>query len=135
MPEYRRTFPGRPEEIRNARQWTRDILNGSPYVEDAALVVTELGSNALLHTASGEDTGTFRVSLGTSGEGITVSVAGLGAAKTEPSVQAPAEEDPHGRGLGLVVALAQHVDIDGDEHGRTITAYLLPVPAGQVIAC
>ncbi|MDF3292799.1 ATP-binding protein [Streptomyces silvisoli] len=135
MPEYRRTFPGRPEELRNVRQWTRHILSGSPRVEDAALVVTELGSNALLHTASGDEPGTFRVSLATSGGGITVSVADLGAAKNEPSVQDPAEEDPHGRGLGLVVALAQHVDIDGDEHGRTITAYLMPVPAEPVIAC
>ncbi|MCQ4044672.1 ATP-binding protein [Streptantibioticus rubrisoli] len=135
MPTYRRTFPGRPEEIRNARHWTRDSLNGSSRVEDAALIVTELGSNALLHTASGDETGTFQVSLTTSGAGITISVADLGSAKTEPSIEHAAEEDLHGRGLGLVSVLAQRVEIDGDDNGRTITAYLTQMPARPVIAC
>ncbi|MEU1624137.1 ATP-binding protein [Streptomyces sp. NPDC020096] len=135
MPTYRRTFPGRPEEIRNARNWTRAILGGSPCVEDAALVVTELGANALFHTASGDEAGTFHVLLATSGEDITISVADLGGTKTEPNVANPAEDDPHGRGLRLVTSLAYRVEIDGDDRGRTVTVHLTQAPARPVIAC
>ena len=48
------TCPGSPEEVGRARRWTRDILRESSCADAAELIVSELGSNAVLHTASGD---------------------------------------------------------------------------------
>lgn len=74
MPTYHRTFCGRPEEIRRARHWTTTVLNGSSSTHKAALIVTELGTNALLHTATGSQDGSFHVTLTRSEEEIAIAV-------------------------------------------------------------
>ena len=124
MQSYRRTFPGLPEEIREARHWARGVLNASHHAEDAALIVAELGANAVLHTASGEIAGTFEVTLTVCGASVTVAVSDHGCAKTIPHVEHPTDDNTHGRGLGIVNALAAHVEVCGDDTGRTITAHL-----------
>ena len=53
---WRRTFLGRPDQAPRARQFVRFLLDDSPCREDAELVVSELVSNALRHTASGRST-------------------------------------------------------------------------------
>lgn len=53
MPTRSRTFPGHMEQVGHARRWTRNILADSPYADAAALIVTELSTNALLHSSSG----------------------------------------------------------------------------------
>lgn len=125
MPTYRRTFPGRPEEIQQARRWTRTVLNDCPSTDEAALVVTELSTNALLHTASGHHSGAFHVTLARSGPSIAVSVTDSGGTAKFPHVESPDEEDQHGRGLCLVAAVADRVEVRCDQQGgRTITAHL-----------
>ncbi|GAB2795796.1 hypothetical protein GCM10027073_29730 [Streptomyces chlorus] len=44
--------------------------------------------------------------------------------KTAPEIQHPSSTATHGRGLGMVAALADSVTVQGDESGRTITAKL-----------
>ena len=61
MPTYRRTFPGLPEEIHKARRFIRQCLDGSPVAADAGLIVSELATNALRHTASGSPAGDSNV--------------------------------------------------------------------------
>lgn len=124
MPTYGRTFAGDPRELRSARRWTRTTLNGHPRSEDAELIVTELGTNAVTHTASGESAGTFHVRLTVSEQTVTIAVADGGHTKTAPEVQHPPLNAIHGRGLGLVVALADRVTVQGDDCGRTVTAEL-----------
>ncbi|MFF5859916.1 ATP-binding protein [Streptomyces sp. NPDC012751] len=53
-----------------------------------------------------------------------MAVADGGHTKTAPEVQHPPLNAIHGRGLGLVVALADRVTVQGDDCGRTITAEL-----------
>ena len=118
------TCPGSPEEVGRARRWTRDVLRDSPCADDAELIVSELGANALLHTVSGDVTGTFHVSLALSDHVVSVSVTDSGGTKTAPQVEHAADEDTHGRGLAMVTALAHHVETHGDEHGHTVTAHL-----------
>ena len=60
------TCPGFLEEVSRARRWTRDILRDSPLAEDAALIVSELSANAILHTASGQESGSFHLALAVS---------------------------------------------------------------------
>jgi anti-sigma regulatory factor (Ser/Thr protein kinase) len=115
--------PGSLEEVGRARRWARDILRDFPCADDAALVVTELGANALLHTASGDGVGAFHVSLAVCDHVVSVSVTDGGGAKTVPRAEHAGDEDTHGRGLALVTALAHHVETHGDHHGHTITAH------------
>jgi anti-sigma regulatory factor (Ser/Thr protein kinase) len=136
LPTHRRTFPGDPQELRAARSWTRAALDGHPHSEDAALIVTELGTNALMHTASGDAAGAFHVTLTVSELTIAIAVTDSGDAKTAPEVQHPSLNSTHGRGLGMVAALADSVVVQGDDSGRTVTAELrIAAPLHESAAC
>ncbi|MGW3951036.1 ATP-binding protein [Streptomyces sp. NPDC004752] len=124
LPTHRRTFRGDPQELRAARNWTRAALDGHPHSDDAALIVTELGTNALMHTASGDVAGTFHVTLTISELVTLIAVTDSGDAKTAPEIQQPPGNATHGRGLGIVATLADNVIVHGDNSGRTITAEL-----------
>ncbi|WP_019549317.1 ATP-binding protein [Streptomyces sulphureus] len=117
--------PGLREEIGRARRWTHDILSDSPCADDAALIVTELGTNALLHSASGNGTGVVRIHLRRTVDSVAVSVRDSGGRQSIPHTEEPDEDEIHGRGLGLVAALADHLEVRGDStHGYTVTAEL-----------
>lgn len=116
--------PGAPEEVGRARRWTRDILRNSPCADDAELIVSELGANALLHTISGDPAGTFHITVAVSARVVSISVTDSGGTKTTPQIERPTTEDTHGRGLGMVNALAHHVETYGDQRGHTVTAHL-----------
>ena len=69
----RRVFPGRADQVARAREFTARTLAGCPAVADAVLLTSELGTNALLHTATGTGGG-----LVPSGRGLLL-VASLAA--------------------------------------------------------
>ncbi len=115
------TCPGLPEEVSRIRRWTRDVLRDSPHADDAALIVSELGSNALRHSASGTTNGSFHVSLHRSPGVVVLAVTDTGGSPTKPHVETPNDEEIHGRGLGLVTTLASRVRVSGDDYGRTVT--------------
>ncbi|MEU5108768.1 ATP-binding protein [Streptomyces sp. NPDC021354] len=119
------TCPGFPEEIGRARRWTRDILSDHPCADIAALIVSELSTNAVTHTASGSPTGTFHVALALSAQVVAISVTDAGGQPGKPHPIEPDQDATHGRGLSIVMALAHHLGITGDEHGHTVTAELL----------
>lgn len=129
------TCPGLLEEVGRARRWTRDILRDSPCADDAALIVTELGANTLLHTLSGDHCGSFHVSVAVSERVVSISVTDSGGTKTTPQVEHPGDEATHGRGLALVNALAQRVETHGDPQGHTVTAHLVRTPGVGGITC
>ncbi len=118
------TCPGAPEEISRARRWTRDILNGSPMADDAELIVSELSTNAVLHTASGLEAGSFHLALAVSTQVIALSVTDDGGTATAPKVEHREQEAEHGRGLGMVSALAHRVVVHNSQGGYTVTAEL-----------
>jgi anti-sigma regulatory factor (Ser/Thr protein kinase) len=118
------TCPSSLAEVSRARRWTRDILNEHPRADDAALIVTELGANALLHTTSGHLDGSFHVTLTRSGETVALSVTDTGGTYTAPHLTRPTNDDQYGRGLTLVLALADRLEVHGHRHGRTVTAHL-----------
>ncbi|PKV86861.1 ATP-binding protein [Streptomyces sp. TLI_146] len=112
--------PGSPEEVARARRWTRDVLREHPRGDDAVLVVSELGTNALTHTAGH----VLRVMLTVTEGRVTVAVTDSGGAPDGPKVTEAPEEAVHGRGLNIVMALANRLSVTGDEAGRTVTAEL-----------
>ncbi|MFF4588626.1 ATP-binding protein [Streptomyces sp. NPDC001388] len=116
--------PGFPEEVSRARRWTRDILRGSPFAEDAELIVSELSANAILHTASGRDQGSFHLAVAVSAQVIAVSVTDDGGTATAPKVEHQDQDAEGGRGLGMVSSLAHRVVVHDSETGHTVTAEL-----------
>ncbi|MGW3150474.1 ATP-binding protein [Streptomyces sp. NPDC001177] len=126
------TCPGFPEEVSRARRWTQDILRGSPLAEDAELIVSELSANAILHTASGLESGRFHLALAVSGQAIALSVTDDGGATTAPKAEDQADDAEHGRGLSLVGVIAHRVVIHDSDGGRTVTAELFAdTPKGE----
>ncbi|WP_225850939.1 ATP-binding protein [Streptomyces sp. HPF1205] len=116
--------PGSPDEVGRIRRWVRDVLHDYPCQDDAALIVTELGANAIVHTASGHAGGTLSVQLSVSDQRVTISVTDSGHTTRTPHIDQPADEDTHGRGLQLVTALATTVEILGNPDGHVVTAHL-----------
>jgi anti-sigma regulatory factor (Ser/Thr protein kinase) len=119
--------PGFPEEVSRARRWIRDILRGSPLAEDVELIVSELSANAILHTASGCESGSFHLAVAVSAQVVAVSVTDDGGGRTAPKVNRVEHQDQageHGRGLGMVSALAHRVVIHESQAGHTVTAEL-----------
>lgn len=121
---WRATFPGRADQVRNARSLVRLLLAGTGYEDDAALVVTELADNALLHTRSGTDGGLFGVEVTTTDSGVRVAVTDQGA-DTDLKWENSGPLAEHGRGLFIVDQIATAHGTEGDRHrGHTIWAIL-----------
>jgi anti-sigma regulatory factor (Ser/Thr protein kinase) len=58
------TLPGEPSSVPVARRLVRSALPGCPRADDLLLAITELASNAVLHSASGRG-GTFTMQIRT----------------------------------------------------------------------
>ena len=101
MPDWSRLFPGRPEQVAHARLFTRSVLAGRREAETAELVVSELATNAIMHTASGDTSGVFAVSLSARPDAVTVAVDDLGSVG-QPVIRDGGDAVP-GSGLGLVL--------------------------------
>jgi anti-sigma regulatory factor (Ser/Thr protein kinase) len=102
MPSDRRRFNGRPDQVLLARQFVVSALaEDSPIREVARLLVSEVTTNALRHTASGTAGGRFRVSYELREDRLRVEVYDAGA-HTAPQRRAHDLEAPSGRGLEFV---------------------------------
>ncbi|MGK4583517.1 ATP-binding protein [Kitasatospora sp. HPMI-4] len=67
-------FPGVPESPGAARRMVRDALGREhPKVSDAELIVSELATNAVLHSLAGED-GFFWVEIAQRGDRLWIEV-------------------------------------------------------------
>jgi histidine kinase-like protein len=95
--------PGSPAQ---ARRLTRARLNGWSVCEDtcdtAALVVSELVTNAIVHTASEH----IVCELHDGTDLVRIAVRDEGCAPGEPHPSAARPDDEHGRGLLLIDALS-----------------------------
>ena len=105
MASWSRLFPGRPEQVAQARLFTRSVLAGRPEEATAELVVSELSTNAVLHSASGGPGGSFVVSVLVRADGVMVGVDDLGSA-AEPAARAADDGAPRESGMGLVLVAA-----------------------------
>ena len=97
-----RVFAGRPESAGAARSWVAGFF-APPFAPDAALMASELVTNAIVHSASGLPGGS-----------VTVTVApGSGMARVDVIDQGErAACAPHGLGKGLAI-VAQLADVFG----------------------
>jgi len=114
----RRVFPGRPEQVAHARRFVARALAGCSVTGEAILCVSELATNALLHTASGNE-GEFEVIVQQGRSWIRIAVTDEGSSTT-PTPRALDATSEDGRGVGLVALIAERWGQRGNEHGRTV---------------
>jgi serine/threonine-protein kinase RsbW len=99
---WSRGFPAAPEQVREARQFLATILEGRSAADDALLCLSELVTNAVVHSKSGERAGQITVRAQLHGSHLRVEVTDQGGPWTaRPS-------DPaglHGRGLAILSRL------------------------------
>ncbi len=122
----RRTFSGRPDQVRVARRWLAQIVDGFAAVEEVLLACSELASNAIMHSESGRPGGYFTVRLAIRQDIVRVEVLDQGGPwsrghGTSAYTNAQDEEDVSqcGRGLAIVAAITNAWGIAGDDAGRT----------------
>ncbi|WP_130799528.1 ATP-binding protein [Streptomyces otsuchiensis] len=116
--------PGLPAEVGRAKRWTRDVLTGHPHAEDAALIVTELVTNAVTHTTTPD----VRLTLRRAGAAISLTVTDHSHSDTEPRHGRPTDDATHGRGLLLAHLLAAAIQLTTSHTGHTVTAHLTAPP-------
>ena len=116
---WRRVFHGVDSQLEQLRRWLESLLPASPARDDLVLVATELGTNAVRHTASGRG-GQFAVEIICRSSAVRVIVADDGAVTEPHLIGDPLAEN--GRGLLVVQALAERSGTCGDHRGRQVWA-------------
>jgi serine/threonine-protein kinase RsbW len=115
-------LPGAPESASAARQMARQLLGDRhPAAETVQLVVSELVTNAIVHSRSGAPGGSVTVALCPGSGGVLVQVRDDGG-PSEPRISGQAahagNEAEQGYGLLLVDALADSWGTISSPDGR-----------------
>ena len=114
---WSRVFPAVPAQVREARQFLSAILDGRPVADDSILCLSELVTNATVHSRSREADGHFSVRVHLHGGRLRVEVSDQGG----PWAQPAQTDERNGRGLLIVDQLARAWGRDGnDQTGWTI---------------
>jgi serine/threonine-protein kinase RsbW len=110
-----RAFTAQPLQVAYARRFVAGVLTGLSAADDVVLCVSELASNAVLHSNSREPGGQFIVRVWTSAVGrIRAEVEDRGG----PWAPDPDQDEERGRGLLIVAKLATRWGIAGSHAGR-----------------
>jgi anti-sigma regulatory factor (Ser/Thr protein kinase) len=120
MASEQREFAGRADQVGLARRFVLEALDrGSPIRDDVGLLVSEGVTNALLHSSSGHEHGTFTVGYFLSDTSIRVEIRD-GGGPAQPHRRVHDLESMTGRGLDLFEALADRWGHRGDERTRVV---------------
>ena len=125
---WARTFPAVPAQVAEARRFLAGVLDNDPAADDAVLCLSELASNAMLHSRSREPGGVFTVRAQLTHQRLRVEVDDQGGpwhTRNRPSPDEPTgtpthpnpdeptgtpthhnPDEPTGRGLVIVGHLA-----------------------------
>jgi anti-sigma regulatory factor (Ser/Thr protein kinase) len=114
----RRVFPGRSEQVTHARRFVAQALAGSPVAGGAVLCVSELATNALLHSAS-RNGGEFEVIVCRGQTSALIAVYDDGS-DTPPAARGLDVTSEDGRGLGVVALTASRWGHFGGKSGRVV---------------
>ena len=106
---WTRDFHGDKDQVREARYWIADLLPDCDPLADVLLLASELCTNAVVHTHSGDAGGRFSVAVEWTGEVARVVVGDQGSPKA-PTIGVQTGDISRareaGRGLRLVDGLA-----------------------------
>ncbi len=116
----RREFSGHADQVAAARRFVASaIQRGGPARDVSRLLVSEAATNALLHSGSGRDGGTFAVEYVISEDRLRVEVHD-GGGPTGPHRRVHHLESMTGRGLDLFDALSDRWGVEGSPDGWTV---------------
>ena len=113
---FERSYPGLVDQVARVRADLAQAALDCPVADDLVLLVSELATNAILHSRSGHPDQVFTVRVTIyHGEYVWAEVIDCGGPWT-----IDAHDDEHGRGLSIVatIAGAGNSGIDGDEASR-----------------
>jgi len=116
---WRQVFPGEERQIGVVRRWLASLLPDCPARDDVTVVASEMTSNAVLHTASGQG-GWFAVEIIWHPLAVRVTVEDGGALAGPRLIDDP--ESNHGRGLQVVQGMSLRTGVHGDHRGRQVWA-------------
>lgn len=118
---HEQVFPADASQVGAARAFLAAILAGCPVAEDAVLCLSELATNAIVHSRSRQPGGSFTVRVQSGGQRLRVDVGDQGGPwETRDPTGTPTQpspDDPTGRGLLIVGQLATRWGCAG--HHRT----------------
>ena len=108
-------FANDPYSVVEARQLVQGVVSSCPQevAQDAALLTSELVSNAVLHART-----PFEVLVDRSNEHVRVTV--VDGSPDPPAVQRPAADEVGGRGLVLVSRLSHRWGFEGRQDGKSV---------------
>jgi anti-sigma regulatory factor (Ser/Thr protein kinase) len=113
---WQRSFAGLASQISAARGFPTNCLSDCVAADDAVTCLSELATNAVLHSNSRLPGGSFAVRAGRSHLGrVHVEVTDQGG----PWTPAAVPDSQHGRGLLIVASLAADWGITGHDDSRT----------------
>ncbi|WP_329425194.1 ATP-binding protein [Streptosporangium sp. NBC_01495] len=104
-----RDFPGVPQSAGTARRWVLELLDGhtaTETMETLELLVSEVVTNAILHSDSAGPDGLVTVRVGLGDDVIHIEVIDDGSATSVPAIRTADGESLSGRGLSWVNLLA-----------------------------
>jgi anti-sigma regulatory factor (Ser/Thr protein kinase) len=111
-------FRGKPEEVSRMRADLRRELDRCPVTDEIILCASELAANAVLHSDTRKDGGTFTVRTEISPRDyVLIEVEDDGGPWIERS-----RHSTGGRGLPIVSALASDCGIEATAYSRTVWA-------------
>jgi serine/threonine-protein kinase RsbW len=112
------SYPARADQVRKARQSLARLLDARPAAADAVLCLSELATNATIHSRSRRPGGRFTVRVCMRlDDSLRVEVQDEGGPWTLPEDA----DGRHGRGLLIVRKLVREFGCSGDsDSGRTI---------------
>lgn len=125
---FTQTFPASAEQVGNVRRAIRSYLGLCPASDDVTLIVSELATNAILHSRSGPG-GTFTVRAELHPSWVWIEVEDAGGQWTDPGH----DDRPHG--LAIVGELAREWGRSTRPHGRTVWARVdFQAPAAKTVS-
>ena len=114
----RRVFAGSGDQVRRARLFVGQVLDGCPVADDAVLLTSELVTNAITHTSSGNG-GKVIVTVYRADVRVRVEVQDDGSDQI-PVVRPLDEAKDSGHGLGLVDLIAHRWGHQGGRRSRVV---------------
>ena len=122
-----RVFPNAPTGVRDARAFVADALcDADPNVVDAAvLMVSELATNAVVHTTT-----PFGIGVDRADDEVRISVTDHGHGTPHLRVASPTDTD--GRGLGIVAAFAVTWGVDQRPDSKTVW-FTIPIDPSELL--
>ncbi len=122
---WSRDFPGEPRRVGQARSWVARLLPACDPLDDLLIFASELASNAVTHTRSGQHGGRFTIEVTWSPQAARVVVGDQGSDETPATVAKPDDQAAYlenGRGLLLIDAMSAAWGMAGDAGARWLWA-------------